>query len=263
MFISFLENIGDKTLNLFFSFFQEIRFYFKCLGNMFLIKNYNPAMKMVLVRQIYFTAVTVLPVFITMALIFGSIIIGIVISLAAEYSLEDKIGSIIIAFVVNEFSPFFTALLISLRSSAAVNTEIAVMKVNNELHMLSEYNINLISYLYIPRIISGIVSIISLSILFALIMLSSGFIFTFFFLNLDLHTYYYFLLDALSISDIFILLIKGIIFGFISMVIPIFSGINAEHSYTAIPISVLNGMVKLFIAIFSVEVISLIIIQYI
>jgi len=220
-------------------------------------KSYNSAMRMVLTKQIYFTAVGIIPLFIMMAFLFGSIIIGVVISLATQYNLQDKIGSIIITFVIDEFSPFFTALLISLRSGTAINTEIAVMNVNKELNTLKTYNIDLIDYLFLPRIISGIISVTSLSILFAFIMLSSGYLYTLFFMNMDFHSYKLLLISAIEVKDIVLLLLKSIAFGFVTMLIPIYSGLKTANSYTAIPISVLNGMVKLFIALFFIEVLSL------
>jgi len=226
---------------------------------MFLPRSYNPAMRMVLIKQIYFTAVEIIPLFISMAVLFGSVIIGVVIYLATQYSLQSEIGSIIITFVVDEFAPFFTAILIALRSGAAINTEIAVMNVNNELNTLKTYKIDFIDYLFLPRIISGIVSMISLSILFALIMLTSGFLFTLFYMDIDFHTYKYLLLNAIEVKDLIVLLLKSFAFGFFAMIIPIYSGLNTHKSYTAIPISVLNGMVKLFIAIFFIEVSSLLI----
>jgi len=254
-----IESIGDKSMSIFFSIYEALKFTSICITHMINPKSYNPAMLMVLTKQIYFTAVGIVPLFMMMAIIFGSIIIGVVISLATQYNLQDKIGSIIITFVVDEFSPFFTALLISLRSGTAVNTEIAVMKVNKELNTLNEYKINLINYLFLPRIISGIISVTSLSILFAIIMLSSGYIFTLFYMNMDFHTYKFILISAIEVKDVTILLIKGIAFGFVTMIIPIYSGLNTGNSYTAIPISVLNGMVKLFIALFFIEVLSLLI----
>ncbi len=259
MLVKLIENIGDKIIKSLSSNFEFFRFTFICLLHMINPNSYNPAMRMVLIKQIYFTSVGIIPLFITMAILFGSIIIGVVILLATEYSLQDKIGSIIISFVVDEFSPFFTALLISLRSGAAVNTEIAVMNVNKELNTLRKYKIDLIDYLFLPRIISGIVSVTALSILFAIIMLSSGYIFTLFYMNMDLHTYKYLLINAIGVKDIVTLLVKGVAFGFVIMLIPIYSGLKTQNSYTAIPISVLNGMVKLFIAIFFIEVASLLI----
>ena len=259
MLVNFIQSIGDKTLKSSSSLYDFFRFTFICLIHMFNPQSYNPAMRMVLIKQIYFTAVGVVPLFITLAILFGSIIIGVVILLATEYSLQDQIGSIIITFVVDEFSPFFTALLISLRSGAAVNTEIAVMNVNKELDTLKQYKINLINYLFLPRIISGMISVTALSFLFAIIMLSSGYLFTLFYMNMDLHTYKYLLVNAIELKDIIVLIVKSIAFGFVIMLIPIYSGLTTGTTYTSVPISVLTGMVKLFIAIFFIEVMSLLI----
>jgi len=257
--IKAIETIGEKSIKSVYSLYEVVHFSSICFIHMLNPKSYNPAMRMVLVKQIYFTAVGIIPLFISMAILFGSIIIGAVILLASEYSLQDQIGSIIITFVVDEFSPFFTALLISLRSGAAVNTEIAVMNVNRELDTLRAYNIDLIDYLFLPRIISGVVSVTALSILFAIIMLSSGYVFTFFYMNMDLYTYSYLLINAIEVSDILTLFSKGVAFGLVIMLIPIYSGLHTKSAYTDVPISVLNGMVKLFVAIFFIEVVSLLI----
>jgi phospholipid/cholesterol/gamma-HCH transport system permease protein len=259
MFVRFIQGIGERTINNFFSIKEELQFIFICFVHMFNPRSYNSAMKMVLVKQIYFTAIGIIPIFIMMAVIFGSIIIGVVIVLATEYNLQDKIGSIIITFVIDEFSPFFTALLISLRSSTAVNTEIVVMNINKELNTLREYGIDLVNYLFLPRIISGIISVTSLSMIFASLMLTSGYLFALFYMNMDIYAYRDLLVNAVEVEDLVILLLKGVAFGFVSMLIPIYSGLKAKGGNTAIPISVLNGMVKLFIAIFFIEVLSLLI----
>ena len=258
MIIKFIENIGNMTIVMLYAIYEALKFTLLCLIHLVNPNSYNSAMRMVLVKQIYFTAVTILPVFIAMATLFGSIIIGAVIMVATKYSLQNEIGSIIITFVIDEFAPFFTAFLIALRSGTAVNTEIAVMNVNKELNTLREYNIDLIDYLFLPRIISGVLSVTFLALLFALIMLGSGYIFTMFYMHMDWHSYKYLLSSAIEVEDLVVLLLKSISFGFVIMLIPIYSGLKTAHSNTAIPISVLNGMVKLFIAIFFIEVLSLV-----
>ena len=259
MILRLIEGIGDKTIKSLSSFYEALSFTVICLVHMINPKSYSPAMRMVLTKQIYFTAVTIIPLFMLMAILFGSVIIGAVIALSTEYSLQTSIGSIIIYFVIDEFAPFFTALLIALRSSSAVKTEIAVMKVTNELNTLKEYKIDIIDYLFLPRILSGIVSTISLSVLFAIIMLGSGYVFTLLYMDMDFHTYKFILVSAIEVSDVITLLLKGVAFGFLAMLIPIYSGLKTMQNYSGIPISVLNGMVKLFISLFMVEVVSLLI----
>lgn len=257
MVIDFVENIGNATIRSTLSIYEAIKFATICIVHMLRPKSYNPAMVMVLTKQVYFTAVEIIPFFTFLAFFFGSIIIGVVVSLAFDYSLQDRIGSIIINFTLDEFAPFFTALLISLRSSTAVNTEIAVMKVNHELSTLEHFKIDLIDYLFIPRIFAGILSVTSLSLIFAIIMLSSGYVFTLFYMGMDLNAYVKMLISSIEIKDLVILVLKSAAFGFVIMLIPIYSGLKTMQSYSAIPISVLNGMVKLFIAIFAIEVLSL------
>ena len=256
--LKYIESIGDKTITSLHSFFDILRFTSLTLIHLVLPSSYHPAMRMVLVKQIYFTAITLLPLFLTMAFLFGSVIIGIIIILATKFNLLLETGSIITTFVIGEFAPFFTALLISLRSSTAVNTEIAVMKVNNELSTLESYGVDLIDYLFLPRIISGIVSALFLSIVFAVVMILSGYLFVLFYLNMDLYSYIFIIVDALEIKDVMILFIKSIAFGFFTMLIPIYSALQTANFNSAIPISVLNGMVKLFITLFFIEVLSLV-----
>jgi len=259
MILKLIENIGNKTINSTSSLFSILKFTFITLVHLLNPSSYNPAMKMVLIKQIYHTSVTILPLFMMLAIFFGSAIIGVVIVIAREYNLQYEIGSIIVTFILDEFSPFFTAMLIALRSGTTINTEIAVMNVNNELKSLKEYKIDIIDYLVLPRIISGVLSTLSLSVLFALIMLVSGYIFTLFYMRMDLHTYQYLILNAITIQDITTLLLKSTIFGFVIMLVPLYSGLNSVHTNIDIPKSILNGMVKLFITIFFIEVVSLII----
>jgi len=259
MILSILDKIGAKTISMFSSFNEAIVFTTICLIHMLNPKSYNPAMRVVLTKQIYFTSVGILPIFIFMAIFFGTIFIGAMVYVATSYGLEENIGSILVTFALKEFAPFFTTLLISLRSSTAINTEIAVMNVNKELDTLRSFKIDLIDYLFLPRIISGVVSVTALSTLFAIIMLFGGYLFTLFYMNMDFHTYKYILISAIGFEDIAVLILKAMAFGFVIMLIPIYSGLKTEKSYTGIPISVLNGMMKLFIAIFFVEVVSLVI----
>jgi len=214
---------------------------------------------MVLVKQIYFTAVQVLPVFIFIAFIFGSIIIGSVILLASELGVLNEIGSILVYFIFNEFSPFFTALLVALRSGAAVNSEIALMHVNYELNALQTYKIDPIDYLFLSRILSGVISVTGLAIVFSVIMLVSGYVFSVFFLQMELISYLRILLNAVSLDNILMLLLKSMTFGFFIMLLPIHSGLKTGSCYSDIPVAVLKGMVSLFVALFVIEAVSLLI----
>jgi len=67
------------------------------------------------------------------------------------------------------------------------------------------------------------------------------------------------LVEATSLSDLVITIVKSATFGFFIVLIPIRFGQRATAALTSIPISVLNGMVNVFIAIVFIEVSSLLI----
>ena len=250
------EYVGSKTLETLNHMIAMLHFARLCISHLFLPKSYHPAMQGVLLKQIYFTVVQILPGFILMGLLFGSASVGYVISLALHYGLRDQVGSILVGFIFYEFAPLFTALLIALRSGAAVNTEIAVMQVSGELNSLKTFDIGLIDYLFLPRIISGMISLVALSLMFSILMLLGGYIFSLIYMNMNMQSYSYLLFNAITLKHLVFLIGKSLAFGFVIMFIPIYYGLTTINATSAIPISVLQGMVRLFIAIFTIEGLS-------
>jgi len=253
-----LESVGRTCLNMAKSFYDTLFFAITVILKIFDRRNYNSAVKMVIVNQIYFTSMQILPLFIGISIIFGSMVISIVFQVIKSMGLADYLGRILMGLVVTELSPFITVLLIALRSSSAINTEIAVMKVNNELKTLEAFNIDVINYLFLPRIINGVVSVVLLSSLFSILALTSGMLFSKLIFGMSVYVYTNVLLKSADFYDIVISLVKCSTFGFFITLIPIRFGLQASSELTSIPVAVLNGMVKVFIAIVLIEVLSLI-----
>jgi phospholipid/cholesterol/gamma-HCH transport system permease protein len=257
--VELIAYIGRKTITTLVSFFEILVFSNQVMTRTLSRKTYNSATRMVLINQIYFTSVQILPLFLFISVIFGSLLVGIVFQAIKNFGLAEYLGKILMGFVVTELSPFITVLLIALRSSSAINTEIAVMKFNKELRTLDAFQIDVVNYLFVPRIISGIVSVVLLSALFAISVLFSGFLFLKVFFGMSIDVYAADLLNSAVFSDIVIMFFKCVTFGFFITLIPIRLGLMASDELTSIPVSVLNGMVKVFIAIVVIEVLSLII----
>jgi len=258
-----IEQIGRSGLHAVRSSLDNLTFAFKILIRMFDVRAYNSAVRMVLINQIYFTSVQILPLVLAVAVGFGAIVIGLIGQYLIHLGLFDYFGQLLMGFVVTELAPFITVLLIALRSSSAVNAEIAVMKVNKELNTLHIFRIDVINYLFLPRILSGILSIVLLSWLFSIVVLTSGLIFSALLFNMSMNDYVTVLLVSAKFSDIIVMLFKCATMGFFIFMIPIRYGIRATDELTSIPVSVLQGMVNVFIAIMIIEVVSLIVVSLI
>lgn len=254
---SAVRAVGHKSIGLFLALYEALYFTVACVVRMLLPRSYNPAMRSVLIKQIYFTAVQPLPIFILAGMLFGSAIVGYIIHVAVTYALQAEIGTILVAFVMHEFVPFFTIMLVALRSGAAINTEIAVMQVNGELHTLRAYRIDPVTYLFLPRIIGVMISTVLIAAGFTVIMFAGGYLFIALFLHMNIDLYTQTIIRALEVGDVFILIGKSAAFSFFATMIPIYSGLQCGNAVTDIPIAVLHGMIRLFISIFVIEVFSL------
>jgi len=253
-----LEKIGSVLVKRLKTLKETFVLAYEVFAHMCVPSTYNPAVRMVLINQIYFTAVQILPLFLTVSILLGMILIGIAGEYLRSIGMFHFFGAMIMGFVVKEVAPFITVLLIALRSGAAINTEIAVMKVNRELAALEAYRISVVKYLLVPRVLNGIVSIVMLGFIFSICALISGLLSSRFFFGLSYDDYISMLVDAFSLHDIIVMGIKCAILGFFIVFIPIRFGMSATEELTSIPIAVLNGMVQVFISIIVIEVVVLI-----
>ncbi len=254
--ISAIESIGRSALDTSASLRQTLTFAVQIILRLFTLKTYNSASRTVFISQFYFTAVQILPLFLLVAVIFGSMVNGMAFQAIKDLGLSDYMGRLLMGFVVTEISPFVTVLLIALRSSSAINAEIAVMKVNRELYTLETFNIDLFDYLFVPRILIGMLSMVLMSSLFSLVVLSIGLLVSSVIFGTGVDAYIDILLRSASVPDMIIVLLKSATFGFFITQIPISQGLTASQDLTSVPIAVLNGMVKVFLAIVVIEVLS-------
>jgi phospholipid/cholesterol/gamma-HCH transport system permease protein len=255
--IAVLENLGSQAIHITTAFTDTIAFAGTVFLHIFRRKTYSSAMREVLVNQIYFTSVQILPIFFIVSIVFGSLLIGIVFTLLKEFGLTDFIGHVLMGLIVTELSPFITVLLITLRSASAINTEMAVMKVNREIKTLETFRIDVIDYLLAPRVINGIISIVLLSSLCSIVLLGSGILFSRLIFGMSMDVYTKILLNSTNFSDIIISLLKCAVYGFFITLIPIRFGLRASDELTSIPVVVSQGMVNVFAAILIIEVLSL------
>ena len=200
-----------------------------------------------------------MPIFLIVPIAFGSLLIGVLFLQLKQLDLTQYFGHILMGVIITEISPLITVLLITLRSGSAINTEMAVMKVNKEMSALEAFHIDVINYLLVPRVINGVISIVLLSTLFSVALLGSGILFSSLIFGMNIDAYSNVLLNSANFSDIIIALLKSIVFGFFIILIPIRFGLQASHELTSIPIVVSRGMVNVFAVILTIEVLSLII----
>lgn len=252
LFVQFIENLGDRVIRYSLGTYDFLRFLFQCIFQIFSFKSYEKKARAFFIEQIYASSVKHLFPFILFAIFLGSVLIVIAITFAINFSLLDQIGDLLVLFVVNEFAPFFTTVFFILSYSLSSEEKIQNMKKDIDTS-------NIINEIYIPKILNAIFMIPLMALLFASIMLASGYVVSYFYLNLDLQTYKNLIISSVSFQNILILLIKTSIFGFIAIFIPIFLGHKKEKTSSNITSFVVRILVIILSMLLLIELLSILI----
>jgi phospholipid/cholesterol/gamma-HCH transport system permease protein len=217
---------------------------------------YNSATRLVVQKQIYFTAWEILPGFTALAAVLSWLISSIVVHEARDFGLYDYALEMVIRVLVLEILPLTTVLFVALRTGAAINTEVALMKINNELEALRRSGVDPFTYELIPRVIGGTTSVLALtavSIVVALL-ISNAVVLDTWPLALPTQEFSRVAGKVLGGSAMVLLGAKTLVFGLAVTVIPIAEALESPQKLFHAPISVLRGMVRLFFAIMFIEI---------
>lgn len=185
--------------------------------------------------QIYFTGWQALPLISVLALASGSITILQSHSQLSLLGGSMMIGNLLIVIMVREVGPLLTALVVVARSGSAVATEVGNMRANREIEALESLGINPLSFIVFPRIVGGVISVICLSFYFVLIALNGGFLLTRIINEMPLSFFLNSLVQALTVEDMFLFLIKTGISGLIIFSISSYQGLQVKRSHHEVP----------------------------
>jgi len=238
---------------------RVLRFAVTALVGVLSPSTYNKATRLVVQKQIYFTAWQILPGFAAFAALFSFLIIEIVGTTARKYGLYEYALELIVRILVLEILPLITALFIALRTGAAINTEVALMKIQNELDALQRIGIDPLRLELLPRVVAGTISVLALTAVNIVVALWLTHL-----VMIDFHPWTLTTGDftrmigkVLDMQALLVLWAKTLAFGFAVTVIPISEGLSTPQKLFYAPIAVLRGMVRLFFALMLIEAAAL------
>lgn len=222
---------------------------------------YNRATSVVVQKQIYFTAWQILPGFGAFAALFSFVFIQIVVATASDYGLYQYALELVIRVLVLEILPMLTAIFVALRTGAAINTEIALMKIQNELEALERIGVDPLRLELLPRVIGGTVSVLALTAVNIVVALVIAHVLIF-----DVRPWILppgdfarVVGQVLDWPAMLVLWTKTLAFGLAVTVIPISEALNTPQKLFHAPIAVLRGMVRLFFALMLIEVLAIVV----
>lgn len=218
---------------------------------------YNPATRNVVAKQIYFTAWQVMPGFVLFVAVLSAVLVRIVDHTARDYGLSQFASEMTIRVLLLEVIPLTAALFVSLRSGAAINTEIALMNLRNEIDALARAGIDPMRQEFVPRLVGCTFSVISLTAVSCAVALGIAYLGVYGFFLWGLPEFTRSVGNVFSPEITIGLALKCAFFGLAVGVIPMSEGLAGPREVHSAPISVLRGMMRLFFVLVLIEVASL------
>jgi phospholipid/cholesterol/gamma-HCH transport system permease protein len=158
---------------------------------------------------------------------------GAVLALQASNTLErfgsiDLVGQLVSTSMVRELGPVLTSLMVAGRNSSGMASELGSMMVTEQIDAMRALGTDPMKKLVTPRVAATVFMLFFLAIISDLVGLTGGLMVAKVLLRLDARQYWESAWQSLVLQDVFMGLVKPVLFGFIIATVGCFYGMNAR-----------------------------------
>jgi len=132
----------------------------------------NPMVKLVFLRQIYFTAVRSLRLISIVALVIGAAFVKQVTEVLGN---DPRVFELVERILMLNTAPLAAAVIVIGRSATAISAELASMQCNGEVDALRNLRIDVYDYLVVPRVAAVTLATVGCCFYFQLVAVVGGF----------------------------------------------------------------------------------------
>lgn len=207
----FFAAIGGRFLFI----LQNFRYFFSCYLSVFWL-------------QFFKACFTSLPLICMTAFFTGAVLMLQSYVGFARFNAENVVASIIVISITRELGPVITALMIAGRVGASVTAEIATMKVTDQIDALQMLSVHSAQYLFLPRILAGIIALPLLTLVADLIGVFGGYTVAVNILNFNKYIYINNTLNFLQWVDVMSGVTKAFFFGLAISVVSCYNGLHCQ-----------------------------------
>ncbi len=202
-------------------------------------------------RQIFFTGVEAARIVAVFGFLCGTLVITQTTSLVGGDS--ELTVKVLIWTVVREVGPLFAAIIIIARSSAAIASELALMKTRREMESLTRMGISPHDYLLVPRVAGVTLAVLALTIYFQVVAIGGGLAISSMFQNVSYLEQIGRFLQTVKLSEFAVIAFKGCLFGLAISTISCYNGMQAQPSVTEVPKVAIRAVLQSLLFVFTLD----------
>ncbi len=203
--------------------------------------------------QGYAIGVTSLPV----VMLTGAVT-GIVLALQSYYQLgvhglSCAIGFFVVKSTLVEIGPVLTALALSGRVGGAISAFLGTVRMTEQVSAMETLGVNPLAYFALPRIIAGVISMPALVIAAVWSGIFCGYLLCRYAFHISFQVYLYMVSGHVFMSDVLLVVIKSVIFGFIITSLACYQGLGKHSRITDVAKITTAGVVTSYVSILFVN----------
>ena len=196
----------------------------RSLGNLFRKPLYFADM----VQQADLIGVGSLPIVILIGFFTGAVLAVQSANTLQRFGSITLIGQLVSLSMVRELGPVLTGILVAGRNSSGMASELGSMVVTEQIDAMRALGTDPMKKLVTPRVIATVFMLFFLTIISDLLGLTGGLMVSKILLNLDARQYWSNAWESLVFQDVFMGLVKPVLFGFIVATVGCYYGMTAR-----------------------------------
>jgi phospholipid/cholesterol/gamma-HCH transport system permease protein len=186
---------------------------------------------------------------------------GAVLALNSANTLErfgslSLIGQLVSIGMVRELGPVLTGLMVAGRNSSGMASELGSMVVTEQIDAMRALGTDPMKKLVAPRMVATVFMLFFLTIISDLLGLVGGGIMSSLVFGMDSHEYWSSAWQVLAFQDVFMGLVKPLLFGFIIATVGCFFGLSARGGTQGVGRATTQAVVVASVLILSVDLVS-------
>jgi phospholipid/cholesterol/gamma-HCH transport system permease protein len=235
----FLEWLG----NFFIDIFEEIGIWFQMLGRTFAWTFRPPFEVHEWLRQMVRVGVDSIPVVFLTTMFTGMVMALQTFNGFQRVHAENFVGSVVALAMTRELSPVLVGLMVTGRVGSSMAAEIGTMRVTEQLDALYSLATDPIHYLFVPRVLAGLVMLPLLTILGDALGIYGGYLVAVNLLGANPVIYSENSFQFLELNDLWSGLIKSAVFGVILTLTGCVKGFNTTGGAEGVGRATTNAVV--------------------
>ncbi len=162
-----------------------------------------------------------------------SFLVGFILSLQSGQQLREFGANIFIVDLISismtrEMGPLMTAIILAGRSGSAIASEIATMRISEELDALKTMALNPIKYVVLPKLYAMTIATPLLTIFADIIGIAGGFLIGITYLKLSPTAFIDRMANVMVLKDIITSVVKGLVFAWLITIVGVYFGLRAK-----------------------------------